>query len=169
MKRQLLIAMSATAILAVNASALTLESDDLCPCGRIPARFTAEGRNTSPQLEIGDIPPGTKSLAIVMDDPDASSGLFTHWLLWNIPPGTTHIASASTPAGTTTGSNDFGTTTYRGPQPPSGTHRYHFHVFALDRQLDLPAGSDRKTFDKAIKDHVIASATLEGTFSKRKK
>lgn len=160
--------MSAFATLAANASALTLASDDFCPCSRIPAKFTAEGRNIHPQLDIGDIPPGTKSLALIMDDPDAPSGLFTHWLLWNIPPATTHIASATTPTGATTGANDFGTTTYRGPQPPSGTHRYVFHIYALDTTLDLPTSSDRKALDKAMKSHIIASAKLEGTFEKRK-
>lgn len=169
MNKSAILAMTALASLATNLSALTVSSDDFCSCGRIPARFTAEGRDINPQLEIGDIPPNTKSLALIMDDPDAPGGTFTHWLLWNIPPGTTRIPSDSIPAGAITGTNDFGTTTYRGPKPPSGTHKYVFHIHALDTTLSLPAGADRKALDAAMKDHILATGSLQGTFSKEKK
>jgi Raf kinase inhibitor-like YbhB/YbcL family protein len=93
--------------------------------------------------------------------------LFTHWLVWNIDPKTTEIAENSAPKGVQ-GKNDFGKSGYGGPCPPSGTHRYNFKIFALDRELDLAAGSKRAQLDLAMKGHVVAQGQLMGRYSKQK-
>ena len=133
--------------------------------GSIAAKFSHEGGNSNPPLKIEGVPPNAKSLALIVDDPDAPSGLFTHWLVWNIDPKMTSIAEHSVPNGAVEGTNDFGESGYGGPQPPAGTHRYFFKIFALDRTLDVSAGAKRREFEKAIKGHVIAQAELMGRFS----
>jgi Raf kinase inhibitor-like YbhB/YbcL family protein len=135
--------------------------------GSIPSKFTCDGADTSPPLQIQEIPPAAKSLALIADDPDAPSGLFTHWIVWNISPQTSTIAEGSGPKGVP-GTNDFGKSGYGGPCPPSGTHRYFFKVFALDRELDLPAGGKRSQLDAAMKGHVIAQSELMGRYSRQK-
>jgi Raf kinase inhibitor-like YbhB/YbcL family protein len=142
-----------------------LSSSAFSPGGKIPSQFTCKGANVNPQLEFHGIPPETKSLALVIDDPDAPSGLFTHWLLWNISPATSQISEKSVPSGALQGTNDFGKPGYGGPCPPSGTHRYFFRVMALDRTLDLRAGAERAEFDKAIAGHILAGGELMGRFS----
>jgi hypothetical protein len=132
----------------------------------IPARFTCAGENISPELEIHAVPPGARSLAIIVEDPDAPSGIFTHWVLWNISPDTTKIDRGSAPAGAIQGANDFGKPGYSGPCPPSGTHRYLFHVMALNASLKLSKGASRTELDAALRDHVLATATLLGIFAK---
>ena len=114
------------------------------------------------------MPENAKSLVLIVDDPDAPVRLFTHWLLWNIDPKTTEIAEQSTPKGAVQGANDYPTLGYGGPQPPSGTHRYYFKVFALDRTLNLPEGAKRKELDKAMNGHVIAQGQLMGRYTHQK-
>jgi Raf kinase inhibitor-like YbhB/YbcL family protein len=133
----------------------------------IPSKFSCDGANTSPPLQISDVPAGAKSLALIVDDPDAPSGLFTHWMVWNISLQTSAIAEGGAPKGSQ-GTNDFGKSGYGGPCPPSGTHRYYFRVFALDRELDLPAGAKRSQVDAAMKGHVIAQGELMGKYSRKK-
>ena len=109
--------------------------------GMIPQKYTCEGKNLSPPLHLGNIPAGTKSLVIIMDDPDAPVGVFDHWIAWNIPVSE-NIAEGISIA--TVGKNGFGVNGYRGPCPPSGeTHRYFFKIYALDSLLDLPVGSSK--------------------------
>jgi Raf kinase inhibitor-like YbhB/YbcL family protein len=133
----------------------------------IPEKFSRNGQNVSPDLRIEGAPAEAKSLALIVDDPDAPVGLFTHWLVWNIDPKTTKIAEGSAPSGTVQGKNDFGEIGYGGPQPPSGTHRYYFKVFALDRTLDLNPGAKRREVDAAMKGHVTAQGELMGHYSKK--
>jgi Raf kinase inhibitor-like YbhB/YbcL family protein len=133
----------------------------------IPSKFSCDGPNTNPPLQISDVPPEAKSLVLIVDDPDAPSGLFTHWAVWNISPQTSAIAEGSTPKGVQ-GTNDFGRSGYGGPCPPSGTHRYYFKIFALDRELDLAFGAKRSQLDAAMKDHVIAQGELMGRYSRKK-
>jgi Raf kinase inhibitor-like YbhB/YbcL family protein len=133
----------------------------------IPSKFTCDGAGTSPPLQIAEVPPGAKSLALIVDDPDAPSGLFTHWMVWNISPQTNAIAEGSTPKGVH-GTNDFGKSGYGAPCPPSGTHRYYFKIFALDRDLDLPSGARRNQLDVAMKRHVVAQGELMGRYSRKK-
>jgi Raf kinase inhibitor-like YbhB/YbcL family protein len=117
-------------------------------------------------LQITGIPSQAKSLVLIADDPDAPSGLFTHWLIWNIPPQTTSISEGNAPRGVH-GTNDFGKSGYKGPCPPSGTHMYSFKVFALDRELDLHGGSKRSQLDAAMKGHVIAQGELVGRYTRK--
>ncbi|HZS19043.1 MAG TPA: YbhB/YbcL family Raf kinase inhibitor-like protein [Candidatus Udaeobacter sp.] len=134
--------------------------------GNIPSKYTCDGADTSPPLQIADTPASAKSLVLIVDDPDAPTGLFTHWIAWNIPAETNAIAEGSTPQGVR-GTNDFGKSGYGGPCPPAGTHRYYFRILALDRQLDLPPGSRRTQLDAAVKGHVVAQGELMGRYSKR--
>ena len=134
--------------------------------GTVPEKFSKNGQNVSPELRIEGSPSEAKSLALIVDDPDAPVGLFTHWLVWNIDPKTTEISEGSAPSGVQ-GKNDFGETGYGGPQPPSGTHRYYFKIFALDRTLDLKPGAKRREVDAAMKGHVIAQGQLMGKYSKK--
>ncbi|HET9417765.1 MAG TPA: YbhB/YbcL family Raf kinase inhibitor-like protein [Chthoniobacterales bacterium] len=136
--------------------------------GMIPDKYAKDGQNVNPPLRIEDTPADAKSLLLIMDDPDAPVGLFTHWLLWNIDPKTTEIAENSVPSGAVQGTNDYPNLGYGGPQPPSGTHRYYFKIFALDRTLDLKSGAKRKELDAAMRGHVIAQGELMGRFSHKK-
>jgi hypothetical protein len=133
----------------------------------IPSKFTCDGSDTSPPLQITEVPAGAKSLALIVDDPDAPSGLFTHWIVWNISPQMHVIAEGSAPKGVH-GGNDFGKSGYGGPCPPSGTHRYYFKIFALDRELNLPSGAKRRELDAAMKEHVIGQGELMGRYSRKK-
>ena len=136
--------------------------------GTIPEKFSKNGQNVSPELRIEGAPAEAKSLALIVDDPDAPVGLFTHWLVWNIDPKTTEIAEGSAPNGGVQGTNDFPGQRYDGPQPPSGTHRYYFKIFALDRELDLPFGAKRGQLDAAMKGHVVAQGEVMGRYSRKK-
>jgi hypothetical protein len=133
----------------------------------IPAEFTCKGANVNPALRFRGVPVEAKSLALVVEDPDAPSGLFTHWLIWNILPTATAIGEKSVPAGAVQGTNDFGNLGYGGPCPPSGTHRYVFKLLALDEPLELKPGSRRSEFNKAIANHVIGRAEITGRFGVR--
>ena len=135
--------------------------------GAIPEKFSKNGQNVSPELRIEGTPAEAKSLVLIADDPDAPVGLFTHWLAWNIDPKISLIAEGSAPSGAVQGKNDFGEVGYGGPQPPSGTHRYYFKVFALDRTLDLKPAAKRHDLDVAMKGHVIAQGQVMGRYSKK--
>lgn len=135
--------------------------------GAIPDKFGKSGQNVSPELRIEGVPAEAKSLALIVDDPDAPVGLFTHWLVWNIDPKTSEIGEGSAPSGAAQGKNDFGEMGYGGPQPPSGTHRYYFKVFALNTSLDLKPGAKRHDVDSAMKGHVIGQGQLMGRYSKK--
>lgn len=134
--------------------------------GHIPSKFTCDGSDASPPLQITGVPSEAKSLALIADDPDAPGGLFTHWLIWNIPPQTNSIAEGGAPKGVH-GTNDFGKSGYKGPCPPPGTHRYSFKIFALDRELDLRALAKRSQVDAAMKGHVIAQGELVGRYARK--
>jgi len=145
---------------------MELTSSAFAHGGQIPAIHTCDGANTSLPLAMAGVPQGTKSLALVMDDPDAPRGTFDHWIVWNIPPETTQVPAGEEPQGVP-GRNGFGETGYRGPCPPSGTHRYGFKLYALDATLDLPQGSSKRALEKAMEGHILAQALLEGKYSRR--
>lgn len=145
---------------------MNISSSAFGPGEIIPDIYTCNGDNISPPLTFTNIPSDTRSLALVVDDPDAPAGTFTHWLVWNIPPATTQIDQGKTPAGAVVGSNSFGKTSYSGPCPPSGTHHYYFRVYALDIDLDLPAGSAKSDFLKQIAGHVLSKGELIGLYGK---
>jgi len=132
--------------------------------GTIPAAFTCDGPDVNPPLAIRNAPAGTRSLALIVDDPDAPSGMWVHWVLWNIGPAVREIAENSVPAGAAQGRNDFRKTAYGGPCPPSGTHRYFFKLYALDTMLDLPGGTTKAGLEKAMGGHILARAELTGTY-----
>jgi Raf kinase inhibitor-like YbhB/YbcL family protein len=155
------------ALLAAEGARITITSSAFQEGGNIPSKFTCDGSDTSPPLQLTGVPSEAKSLVLIADDPDAPSGLFTHWLVWNIPPQTNSIAEGSAPKGVR-GSNDFGKSGYKGPCPPPGTHRYSFKVFALDRELNLRAGAKRSQVDAAMKGHVIAQGELVGRYARKK-
>src|SRR5713101_499298 len=135
--------------------------------GNIPSKFTCDGADANPALRMEGAPATAKGLVLIVDDPDAPGGLFTHWLVWNIDPKTTEIAESSAPNGAVQGTNDYPNLGYGGPQPPSGTHRYYFKIFALDRVLDLKSGAKRREVDAAMRGHVIGQGELMGRYSKK--
>jgi Raf kinase inhibitor-like YbhB/YbcL family protein len=159
--------LAAIASFAAGGAKMKITSSAFQQGANIPSKFSCDGANTSPPLEVADAPSGAKSLVLIVDDPDAPSGLFTHWAVWNISPQASTIAEGSTPKGVQ-GTNDFGKSGYGGPCPPSGTHRYYFKIFALDRQLDLPFGAKRGKLDEAMRGHVIAQGELMGRYSRKK-
>jgi Raf kinase inhibitor-like YbhB/YbcL family protein len=161
------IALAVVALFAAGGARMRITSSAFQEGANIPSKFTCDGADTSPPLQIADIPSGAKSLALIVDDPDAPSGLFSHWIVWNMTPQTSAIGEGNTPNGVQ-GTNDFGKSGYGGPCPPSGTHRYYFKIFALDRELNLPFGAKRGQLDAAMKSHVVAQGQLMGRYSRKK-
>lgn len=130
----------------------------------IPKKYTCNGEDISPPLFIEKVPDEAKSLALIMDDPDAPGGTFDHWIVHTIPPHTTSIAEGVAPG--IQGINGFGNVGYGGPCPPSGTHHYFFKLFALDDHLELAEGAERRELEEAMKGHILARAELMGRYSK---
>jgi Raf kinase inhibitor-like YbhB/YbcL family protein len=128
----------------------------------IPAKYTCDGNDVNPPLTIEGIPEGTKTLALIVDDPDAPMGTWDHWIVWNIPAATSKIEENAVPG--TEGMNDFRRRPYGGPCPPSGTHRYFFKVYALDVKLDLSPTSRKRDVEKAMQGHVLAKGELVGLY-----
>ena len=147
---------------------LAISSPAFAPGKPIPKQYTCEGENVNPELKFGGVPADARSLALIMDDPDGTVGIFVHWLVWNIAPDTTVVPfRAPAPVGIE-GTTSFGTIGYGGPCPPPGkTHRYVFRLYALDAILDLPPGASRVQLDAAMTDHVLASTELMGTFGRQ--
>ena len=162
------LAILVAAILNINAAAsVSVATPAFQAGGDIPAKFTCNGANVNPELKINGVPNEAKSLVLIVDDPDAPRGLFTHWIVWNIDPKTTDIGENSVPVGGVQGTNDFGKRNYSGPCPPSGTHRYSFKIFALDSKLDLKASARRAELDAAMKSHVLTQGELIARSSRR--
>lgn len=132
----------------------------------IPKKYTCQGENVSPLLEISNPPANTKSFAIIMKDHDALNGDFAHWLIWNIDPSVREIREGTTPIGSSEGKNDFGKIGWGGPCPPSGTHRYEFRLYALNTMLELPVSSDKIILRGKIKGYVLEEASIVGIYSK---
>jgi Raf kinase inhibitor-like YbhB/YbcL family protein len=138
----------------------------------IPGQYTGDGRNSSPPLQWRDLPAGTRSLALVCEDPDAPRGTFTHWVAYNLPAESRELPEGvptepTLSDGTLQGTNDFGRVGYGGPAPPAGKpHRYFFKLFALDGPLHLPPGVTRPQLLAAVKGRVLAEAQLMGTYSR---
>ncbi len=139
---------------------------------QIDSRYTCDGENVSPALSWDGAPVEARGLALVLEDPDAPGATFTHWLVYGLPASSTSLPEA-VPDGEELeeprlrqGENDFGSSGYRGPCPPSGTHRYVFRLLALDDTVDLDGGVTRSTFDKALAGHVLAEARLEAAYGR---
>jgi Raf kinase inhibitor-like YbhB/YbcL family protein len=134
----------------------------------IPSRYTCDGKNVSPTLLFSDIPPAAKTLALVVDDPDSFAGVWTHWLVWNIPPTTKEIREGSVPKDAREGLTSFNTVGYRGPCPRKGNHRYFFKLYALDIALSLPGGSSKDALIEAMRGHILADAEVYGRYERKK-
>lgn len=150
---------------------LSLSSSAFASGQSIPAKYSCKGQNISPALAWSDTPAGTKSFALIVDDPDAPAGTWVHWVLFNIPASTTGLpeavkAGAQLADGSLQGKNSSGKLGYDGPCPPSGTHRYFFKLYALDTSLNLSSGSSKDQLLKAMQGHILAQGELMGTFSK---
>ncbi len=146
-----------------------LQTKSFSASGEIPRKYTCMGGDLSPELSWGEPPSGTQSLTLIFDDPDAPSGTFTHWLLYDLPPTTRQLAEGAgrgeLPSGAHQGRNDFGNPGYGGPCPPPGKpHRYYFKLYALDKQLALKPGASRQQLEQALHGHVLAQAEVMGTF-----
>jgi Raf kinase inhibitor-like YbhB/YbcL family protein len=144
---------------------LNISSPAFSAWEEIPVKYSCRGENINPPLYIESLPPGTASLAIILEDPDAPSGVFDHWVLWNIPP--VKEISENLESGTS-GYNSKNQPGYTGPCPPSGTHRYLFKIYALDSMLDMPAGIHKKNLLDSMQEHVLAGGELVGRFSNSK-
>lgn len=150
----------------ISIAKLIITSSVFLHNGMIPAKYTCDGANVNPPLTIKDIPKETKSLVLILDDPDAPSGTWDHWVMWNIPVRT-EIGENTIPG--TEGMNSFQKIHYGGPCPPSGTHRYFFKVYALDLRLDIPANSNKAAVEKAMTGHILAQGELIGLYKRVKK
>ena len=139
---------------------------------KIPVKYTCNGQNISPPLDWSQEPAGTAALALIMDDPDAPIGVFTHWVIFNLPQATQKLPEAIPPegklaSGALQGKNGFGKIGYFGPCPPPGAaHRYRFAVYALDKLLDLVAGASKEQVLEAMKGHILAQVQLVGTYQR---
>lgn len=135
----------------------------------IPSHHTCDGANVNPLFEIRNIPDRTKSLALIVDDPDATDGAtWDHWLVWDMDPKTQYISEDTIPAGAQQGINSFGKTAYGGPCPPKGAkpHRYVFSLYAIDIIINLPEGATRSELETAMEGHVLDEAKLTGHYGR---
>lgn len=157
----LLIAILTTAMTnSLTVTSPSFKNDDL-----IPSQFTCDGDNINPALSISDVPSDAQFLALIMDDPDAPNGTFDHWIMWNIPVSAT-ISENSSPG--VQGQNGRKENRYTGPCPPTGTHHYHFKVYALDKKLDLVPNSGKQQLESAMKGHILAEGELVGIYKTNK-
>lgn len=132
----------------------------------IPAKYTCKGDDINPEIHFSDIPEDAKSLALIVEDPDAPSGMWVHWVLYNMSPNIQFIKEHSRPGNAVEGMTSFDKKGYGGPCPPSGTHRYFFRLYALDEVLDIPEEmADKDMVEEAMKGHILAQAELMGTFT----
>lgn len=149
----------------MNVTDLTIASPGFEDGTVIPAKYTADGENINPELNIEDFPSETKSMVLIVDDPDAPIGIWTHWIVFNIPVNrAVRIEEDSIPG--IQGINDFKQTKYGGPSPPKGTHRYFFRVYALDTNIPLKEGAFLSDLKEAMKGHILAEGELMGTYSR---
>ncbi len=160
-----------TAATADPASTLALTSSAFKNGGTIPEQYTCSGRNESPALEWTGVPRGTRSLVLILDDPDAPMGTFVHWVIYNVSPAVEGlpegVSATASIAGSAQGVNGSGAIGYTGPCPPPGKpHHYHFRLYALDRKLEVQAEVTAQQVEKAIKGHVLGSTELIGIFER---
>ena len=139
--------------------------------GTIPKQYTCDGEDVSPPLQWGAVPEGTKSTAIISDDPDAPMGTWVHWVIFNIPPEVTELPEnvppdKVLPNRAVQGTNDFPRIGYGGPCPPSGAHRYFFKIYALDATLDLDSGATKAELESAMDGHILDEGELLGKYSR---
>ena len=149
---------------------MRLTSPAFADGGSMPPRYTCDGENISPPLTVSDVPFGTKSLVLIMEDPDVPKtirpdGMWDHWIVFNVPPEMIFLTEGTNPTGVL-GKNTGGNLSYGGPCPPDREHRYFFKLSALDSQLNLPAGSSKKDVEDTMQGHVIESVQLLGKYKR---
>ncbi len=147
---------------------MKIESSAFQSGGEIPRKYGYKKDNVNPALIINDVPADAKSLALVMDDPDAMGAVgkvWVHWVLWNIDPNTSQINENSIPSNSIQGKTDFGEIAYGGPAPPDKEHTYLFKLYALNDKLSLDEGSTKSQLEEAMKNHVVAESKLEGRYA----
>ncbi|MFQ5610826.1 MAG: YbhB/YbcL family Raf kinase inhibitor-like protein [Anaerolineae bacterium] len=157
---------------AAEPMALELTSTAFEPEASIPVKYTCDGQDISPPLAWGEPPPGTQSLALIADDPDAPVGTWVHWVLYNLPASVRALPEAlpadePLPGGGQHGQNSWRRLGYGGPCPPSDSHRYFFKLYALDVALDLAAGADKEQLLQAMEGHILAQTELMGTYRRQ--
>lgn len=135
----------------------------------IPEKYSCDGENINPPLVISEVPENTKSLSLIVDDPDAPAGIWVHWIVINIDPKTTLISENTVPVNSIEGTTSFGKPGYGGPCPPSGTHRYFFKLYALDTKLTLDQNAKKEDVEKAMQGHIVGQAELIGLYSRSQK
>jgi len=147
-------------------SDFALESSAFGHAQAIPNRYTCDGEDLSPPLRWANVPDEARSLTLLVDDPDAPSGVFTHWVAWGLDPGAGGLGAGE--AAPSEGRNDFGTVGYRGPCPPPGhgRHRYVFRLYALERDLELDSSAGKSDLEQAMAGHVLTTAELVGTYGR---
>jgi len=143
---------------------MRLQSPAFITNSQIPLKYSCEGQNLSPPLEILGVPENTKSLVLVVEDPDAPAKPWVHWLVFNISPQVTSIPEGLVPQGGIEGLNSSGTNKYDGPCPPQSAHHYLFHLYAVDRLIDVPATAERKEVLEAMEGHILDQDTLIGIY-----
>lgn len=147
-----------------------MESPEFKNNGLIPKKFTCDGENINPKLEFQNIPEETKSLVLIMDDPDATGGItWDHWLIWNIDPKRKYIEEDEIPKDAVLGSTSFGEIKYGGPCPPKGNnpHRYMFKLYALDTKLNLSRGALKSQLENAMEGHILDQTVLIGLYGRK--
>lgn len=132
----------------------------------IPSKYTCDGEDISPPLEVSEVPAGAKSLVLIVEDPDAPGGTFDHWLVWNIDPSVSAIGENSPPKGAVQGRNSFGGNSYGGPCPPSGAHRYYFKIYALKSVLNLASSSEKDELERAMEGDILDTGELVGIYQR---
>jgi Raf kinase inhibitor-like YbhB/YbcL family protein len=134
---------------------------------RIPPKYTCDGADINPPLLVENVPAGTQSLSLIVDDPDAPRGTWVHWVVWNIAPDTKEIKEHTVPSGAQQGINDFRKNSYGGPCPPSGTHRYFFKLYALNVKLNIDRNANKASLEKAMSGHILGQAELIGLYARK--
>src|SRR3989344_7852516 len=144
---------------------MKLESSVFEHNGQMPPKYTCDGLDVNPPLRFLEVPPEAKSMALIVEDPDAPSGVWVHWLLWNIEPDVEEIDEDEVPEGAIEGVTNFDERGYGGPCPPDGDHRYFFKLFALDTKLELSPSGGKDQLENAMEHHIIAEAELVGRYT----
>lgn len=169
---QVILVTIAILLMGGNAMAMKITTTAFNNGDKIPAQYTCDGTDISPVLKWSEVPKGTQSICLIMYDPDAPKGTWTHWVIYNIPPDVKELAE-NTPktetlsSGALQGTNDFGKIGYNGPCPPTGPeHRYYFKIYALDTKIAPPAKPNKKQIDDAITGHIIEKTQLMGFYGK---
>ena len=155
-------------LVAAGGPSMVLKSDAFAPGAAIPALHTCDGTNLAPPLSWSGVPEGTRSLALIVDDPDAPGGTWVHWIAYNLPPSTSSLPVGGTfPAGARQGVNGWKQADYSGPCPPSGQHRYSHRLYALDTVLPDLGRPTKPQLELVMKGHILAQAELIGTYQRK--